>query len=206
MDRKQKGFTLIEILVVVTIIGVLAGLVVVLIPQGKEKADQLQCTNNVRQLCQSLIAVSGSSLPDQGGVNLLLYLYKGGTIERDEQNLGLLFCPGDKIESLREAGGVDVYKNLDLEKQGEHGNLSSYAGRNQRDRKCVANLSSTKTQALMCDDSQDHHLGKGFVVGYTNGAAKFREKLEHWKLDVAVDVKVGTGSEIEELKCLNTDD
>ena len=38
MDGKQKGFTLIEILVVVTIIGVLAGLVVVLIPKGQFEA------------------------------------------------------------------------------------------------------------------------------------------------------------------------
>ena len=42
MDRNQKGFTLIEILVVVTIIGVLAGLVVVLIPKGQFEAISKQ--------------------------------------------------------------------------------------------------------------------------------------------------------------------
>ena len=44
MKPKQTGFTLIEILVVVTIIGVLAGLVVVLIPKGTAEAQSRPAT------------------------------------------------------------------------------------------------------------------------------------------------------------------
>jgi prepilin-type N-terminal cleavage/methylation domain-containing protein len=206
MDRKQKGFTLIEILVVVTIIGVLAGLVVVLIPKGTEKANQVDCTNNVKNLCHSLLALDGQKFPAQGGVNLMLYLFKAGEIEKEEQNLRLLFCPGDLSDSWELSGGVDAYTKADLSKQGEYGNLSSYAGRNQLDRKCAANRASSSAQALICDDSQDHHLNKGFVVGYSNASVKFREKFKDWKKDVELEVKVGEGSEIVELQCLNTDD
>lgn len=204
MDRKQKGFTLIEILVVVTIIGVLAGLVVVLIPKGKEKANQLDCTNNVKQLCGTLITLGGSTLPSHGGVNLMLYLYAKGELKREEDNLKLLFCPGDLNERWKDTGGVAVYEKVDISKEGEYGNLSSYAGR-INDRKCAANLADTAAQAIICDDSEDHHLGKGFVVGYTNSSAKFRDKLDDWKIDIATVVKVGEGSEVPELQCLSTE-
>ena len=65
MDMKQKGFTLIEILVVVTIIGVLAGLVVVLIPRGQEKANIAECTNNQKQLAQTLISLDSTKFPEK---------------------------------------------------------------------------------------------------------------------------------------------
>ncbi|MHC4407832.1 MAG: type II secretion system protein [Planctomycetota bacterium] len=106
MDMKQKGFTLIEILVVVTIIGVLAGLVVVLIPRGQEKANIAECTNNQKQLAQTLISLDSTKFPDKyAGVNLLLYLFKAGHIDMAEENLQLLFCPGDgQDEGLQGSG------------------------------------------------------------------------------------------------------
>lgn len=204
MDRTQKGFTLIEILVVVTIIGVLAGLVVVLIPKGREKANIAECQNNVRNLAGLLTGMK--KLPTKGGVNLLLVLHKKGDLP-DEGKLQLLFCPGDETgDTWERSGGLQAYKDADLNKAGEYGILSSYAGRDQMDRDCAASLSSTKTQALLADDSEDHHNKKGFVIGYTDGAAKFKEKYSAWEIAVDTEVKVGEGSEVEELKCLRTDD
>jgi len=204
MDRTQKGFTLIEILVVVTIIGVLAGLVVVLIPKGKEKASIAECQNNVRNL--SGLFAQMKKLPTYSGVNLLLVLHAKGDLP-DEGKLKLLFCPGDETgDSLERAGGLQAYKDVDLKKNGEYGNLSSYAGRDQLNRDCAASVSSMKTQAIISDDSEDHHNGKGFVVGYTDGSAKFRDKFDDWQIAVDTEVKVGEGSSVEELKCLRTDD
>jgi len=205
MDRTQKGFTLIEILVVVTIIGVLAGLVVVLIPKGREKANIADCTNNVKQITGLLIATKGARFPSYGGVNLLLVLTKNGDIQ-DETTMMLYFCPGDEQDTWDLAGGKQAFKDADLKRNGEYGNLSSYAGRDQLDKECVASKSSTKTQALLCDDSQDHHNDKGFVIGYTNSSAKFKEKFEDWGVSVDTEVKVGEGSDQDELKCLRTDD
>ncbi|MEM8886178.1 MAG: type II secretion system protein [Planctomycetota bacterium] len=206
MDRKQKGFTLIEILVVVTIIGVLAGLVVVLIPKGREKANQAQCTNNIKQLCQTLISLDGTKFPKQSGVNLMLYLFKGGHLAKSEENFQLLFCPGDEFDSWEDTGGVTAYNEASLDRQGENGELSSYAGRDQLDRACAAKKASTDSLALMADDSEDHHGGLGFVIGYTNASVQFKRKFEDWKIDVDTEVKVGEGSEIEVLQCLRTDD
>ena len=188
-----------------TIIGVLAGLVVVLIPKGREKANIADCTNNIKQLTGLLIATKGQRFPSYGGVNLLLFLNQNGDLP-DEAKLQLLFCPGDERDTWERSGGLPAYKAADLTKKGEYGILSSYAGRDQTDRDCAASKSTTKTQAIMADDSQDHHNDKGFVIGYNDAAAKYKEKFTDWKIQIETEVKVGEGSEIEDLKCLLTDD
>lgn len=199
MDGKQRGFTLIEILVVVTIIGVLAGLVVVLIPKGQFEAQKTECMSNIRNIVGLL--EFGPRYPEKSGPNLILYLVKKGDIEGVDR-LGLLFCPGDVNESLAKAGGVEAYEDLDLTKRGEYGHLTSYAGRDQLNKLCAAKKGSSKTFVLVCDDSEDHHDGKGFVVGLNGGAAKWRDKIDDFNMDLKKVVEIGEGSEVEQLQCL----
>jgi prepilin-type N-terminal cleavage/methylation domain-containing protein len=203
MHGKQKGFTLIEILVVVTIIGVLAGLVVVLIPKGQFEAKKTECMNNIKQIVGLLELVDSSRYPKHAGPNLILYLVKRGDLE-GEDNVGLLFCPGDETDDLDRAGGLDAYKDLDMAKR-EYEHLTSYAGRDQDDGECAAKKGSTKAVVLVCDDSEDHHDAKGFVVGLTGGTVKWRHKVDDWDLDVKAVVQIGEGSTVEELKCLRAE-
>jgi len=204
MYGKQKGFTLIEILVVVTIIGVLAGLVVVLIPKGKEATIKVQCQHNITQMVGLLEVGSQMQYPEYSGPNLLLYLVNKGDLE-GEDNLKMLFCPGDQNESLKKIGGEKAYKDIDLNKRGEYGAYTSYACRDQRNGKCAAKMGASKPVVLVCDDSEDHHFGKGFVVGLTGGAAKWRDKVDDWGLNIKTSVVVGESSEIPELKCLRVE-
>lgn len=50
----QNSFTLVELLVVIAIIGILAALILTPISRSMQRARQVQCMNNVRQLGQSL--------------------------------------------------------------------------------------------------------------------------------------------------------
>jgi len=201
MNGKQKGFTLIEILVVVTIIGVLAGLVVVLIPRSQEKAQILECTNNQRQIVGMLITEDKAW--DFSGPNLLLYFVKKGLIV--DSNLKILFCPGDTLnETLEKAGGAEAYKNLDLKSQ-QYDHLTSYAGRDQSNGKCAVKKGTMSPEVMTSDDSEDHHNKKGFVCGFNDGSAKFLDKVDDWGMDLATVVTVGEGSSVKALECVRSE-
>lgn len=175
---------------------------VVYYPKTLFESNKVECMSNVRNIVGLL--EFGPKYPVQSGPNLILYLVKKGELE-GESLLGLLFCPGDKNESLARAGGVEAYHDLDLTRQGGYGHLTSYAGRNQFDKENAARKQSPKTFVLVCDDSEDHHGGRGFVVGLNGGAVKWRDKIDDWELPPDTEVKVGEGSVVEELRCLRSE-
>ncbi len=116
----------------------------------------------------------------------------------------MLFCPGDQEEDFEGAGGIEAYREFDLRRNGEYDHLSSYAGRDQTNKMCRTKLGSIPV-ALICDDSEDHHGGKGFVIGFTGGSVKFRHKFDDWEIDVKTAVLIGEGSAIKELECMRAD-
>jgi hypothetical protein len=169
------------------------------------RAHKVQCMNNAKNLAGMLeAAAAGRDYPKLRGPNLVLYFAAKGYL-KTEDNLSLLFCPGDKRESLAAAGGPEAYADIDLKKQGEYDHLTSYAGRDQLDAKNAAHPGSATVSVLVCDDSEDHHAGRGFVVGLTGGAARWRDKVDNWGLDPATNVVVGEGSVVEELRCLRAE-
>ena len=54
--HQRSGFTLVELLVVISIIAIIAGLVVPALLQGRGEAWKIQCTNNLKQIYSAAAA------------------------------------------------------------------------------------------------------------------------------------------------------
>jgi len=197
--KRDEGFTLIEILVVITIVAVLAGLVVALVGTSTRMSLQVQCVNNVRNLTGLLEEASPSRYPAHGGPNQLLYLVTKGKLAGKDL-LETLFCPGDLQESLDQCGGVAAYADLDLTQQ--NGHLTSYAARAADQ---PARKGAIPAMVLVADDSSDHHDDRGVVVGLTGGVARFRDRMDDYGLAKDAPLLVGEGSAAEELRALRAE-
>lgn len=57
-DRQSKGFTLIEILVVIAVISVIMAITVPAYLHSRQKADQVKCVSNLKQLGMAILAYS----------------------------------------------------------------------------------------------------------------------------------------------------
>ena len=53
-----RAFTLVEMLVVIAVIGILAGLLLPVLAKGKVKANRIKCVNNLRQINAAMLSFS----------------------------------------------------------------------------------------------------------------------------------------------------
>ncbi len=198
----RRAFTLIEILVVLTIIATLGGLVSTLVTTSTGQAHRMECSHNVRQLVGLLEFTGSRRYPAASGPALLHYLVLRGELAGDDA-LQLLFCPGDFEESLEQAGGeVGV---MAIAKGEAFAHATSYAGRALTESGCRASPSANRAVVLLSDDSDDHHHGKGIVVGLTGGTVRWRDKIDAYKLGRDDAITIGSSSTVEELRCLRSE-
>jgi prepilin-type N-terminal cleavage/methylation domain-containing protein len=197
----EKGFTLVEILVVITIIAALIGIVAAVIPQAQQANRKLQCANNLKNIGGMLMERSTSKgLGTRGGAALLLQTYKLGMIRKGDERAFL--CPGDVIirgQNIDDAEFRKRYESIDLDHIDPL--TCSYAGRNRK--LYPIRPDAREKQAWACDCQGDdgrtgHHKG-GLNVLFDDSSVVFTDH-ESLGLQPEDPIVVGPDSTQELLK------
>lgn len=95
-SKQQPGFTLIEVLIVVSVIAVLVTIVVPAFGRARDRVRVLGCLSNQRQITVGMTAYAHESVSQsfhadlgRGSTDDLSYLYRGGYLEA----YGIAVCP-----------------------------------------------------------------------------------------------------------------
>lgn len=215
MQRRQAGFTFIEILVVMSIIVVLAGMVAVAVPWMQERGRQTESISNVKNLVTLLAgrAMDKRTWPPYDGKGFTLSLVATNDVDiRNRNNLKTFFSPGDR-RLLFDTVEVARYKEVTQQALRSGGadfhELTSYAGRrNHTDEFVVTPDKESMVVPVICDDDFGNlHHPKGLVMGFTDGASRFVEWADldmppPEEVDNDVEPFLGDDASVEELRGL----
>ncbi len=207
MSRTRgSGFSLIEILVALTIVAALASTALLLVPIGREKARRTVCQQNLADLggVYQLATLEEPAAARARGTAQFLEWRRARRYVRFGEEEKLL-CPGDP--GARFPRTEDERAAWDAVAPGETPpGLCSYAGRDPR--RAGADDQAGRREIVACDRQGDdgatpHHEG-GLNVLYDSGAVVFvtREMLGLGPDDA---LRVGPDSPSPTLRALSTD-
>jgi len=177
MRRDSSGFTLIEILVVITIIAALAGSVMLAVSFSQEKFRQTQCGDRLRQIgtMYTTERLANGGRPRHSGVAYFLALRVEGKIQRGNE---LTFvCPGDPSVVVTHTPEDQArYDEIDLANPSDE--LCSFVVRDFANH--PIGREEYELQAIAADrqglDHRTAHDSGGINVLFAGGSVKFMDR------------------------------
>lgn len=196
MRRKAQGFTLIEIMVVITIIAALVSTVAIVVPKMQEQQRRTQCQGNLQQLCHVYLTefMQGKGKAQKySGVSLWLSYRKNKTdIQRGNEKV--LICPGDGLQGPDNDEEKKRWDNVDL--MNPTADLCSYAARDFVH--YPTSIESPDKQIIGCDrqgpDQKTMHHKNTIVVAFDGGDVQFMTREE---LSISSENNIVIGPEAE---------
>ncbi len=165
--HRSAGFTLVEILVVITIIAMLISLAVPYLISAQDSAKSTVCRNQLSSIAKSLSIWKNDRnkgrWPKESGIRFLLVLARDGMVE--EKDMKVFLCPGEGIQQDDNITETDktpgsAYKDWDAITS----QMISYAG---RDTKNFPILSTKEgAEVIAADDNEgraNHKHATNFV-------------------------------------------
>lgn len=194
--RKRRGFTLVELLVVITIIALVLTMLFPAIGRMREKAKRATCLNNLRQITQAALlfaSENGGALPHP-----MYWAYsnaptafapEGGEIWRYTGAKDILRCPMDQLPGdACESWKVSSYVMLASTSANVRVNIRSYRANDvlffEADGKTICTENTLESPPVLSGNARtlvDRHNGGGHLGCY-DGHVEWMSQAEWVRL------------------------
>ncbi len=201
----RGGFTLIEILAVIAIIGVLAAFLIPQIPAYINRSKVTACEANMRGIFGALMEYHTrfGKLPPESGSKFIAAIISRKVWEGTAANSKRLTCPGveaSALSSLSDRAPGEWYTDLEQ----VDGQSTAYAGRDMEHHP-LRKFPGSGKEVLVCDDNDPemNHTNETVVLYADGSVGRFDlvtlEEQGILEKD-AVVLPVGPASPLEELR------
>ena len=176
---RNRGFTLVELLVVITIIAILGALAVKNIPGVLRAADRTACEAHLKTIYEAMLIYQQKyhRLSPRSGPDFVMSIWDSNCMGKTEKDAKILFCPSMAADTTDiTADGIDYTGPI----QNEEGQRRRKPLRTQNKN---ANNTPIVADRMPVDPGEDldnlPHAGEGVLVLFLGGAIEFIESHEY---------------------------